>query len=96
MAHTHTTDYYTQFHLWKRPTLTGTAQALFVHPPDEVATQVTPGGLSVAAGMEVMAFSCLLNQLWVLERVSQEPDNPHTVPKLWEFSWAYSQGIDPL
>lgn len=41
------------------------AQTLLVQPPDEVPTQITPGGLSVAAGLEVVALSTLLDRLGV-------------------------------
>lgn len=46
--------------------LTDTPQALLVKAPDEVSTQVTPRGLSVAAGMEVVPFACFLFELEVL------------------------------
>lgn len=79
---------------WTRE-LTGTAQALFVEAPDEVPTQVTPGGLSVAAGLEVMSLSPLLYESWVTA-IPQQSDDAHSAEQLRNLPWAYPQGVGPF
>lgn len=75
--------------------LTDTPQALLVKAPDEVATEVTPRGLSVAAGLEVVAFSLFLWELWVLG-AAQDSDNAHPAQQVWDLCWVDPQGIGSL
>lgn len=75
--------------------LTDTPQALLVQAPDEVSTQVTPCGLSVAAGLEVVPLSLLLSEQGVLG-ATQDSDNAHPTQQVWDLPWAYPQGVCPL
>lgn len=75
--------------------LTGTAQALFVQSPDEVSTQVTPGGLGMAAGLEVMSLSPLICEQWV-QAIPKQSDDAHPAEQLWDLPWADPQSIGPL
>lgn len=75
--------------------LTDTPQALLVKAPDKVSTQVAPRGLSVATGLEVVALSFLLCELWVLA-AAQDSDNAHTTQQVWDPSRADPQGVGSL
>lgn len=75
--------------------LTDTPQALLVKAPDEVPTQVTPRGLSVAAGLEVVALSPLLNHLGVLG-AAQDSDDAHPAQQVWDLPRADPQGVGSL
>lgn len=75
--------------------LTDTPQALLVQAPDEVSTQVTPRGLSVAAGLEAVSLSLLLGELGVLG-AAQDTDDAHPAQKVRDLSWANPQGVGSL
>lgn len=75
--------------------LTDTPQALLVKAPYEVSTQVTPRGLSVAAGLEVVPFALLLWELGVLG-AAQDPDDAHPAQEVRNLSGADPQGVRPL
>lgn len=75
--------------------LTDTPQALLVKSPDEVSTQVTPCGLSVAAGLEVMSLSLLLCELGV-EGAAQDPDDAHPAQQIRDLPRADPQGVGSL
>lgn len=75
--------------------LTGAAQAVLVQAPDEVPTQVTPRGLSLAAGLEVVSLSLLLGHLGVMG-AAQDPDDAHPAQQVWNLPRAYPQGVGPL
>lgn len=75
--------------------LTDTPQALLVQAPDEVSTQVTPRGLSMAAGLEVVSLSLLLSDLGVLG-AAQDSDNAHPTQQVWDLPRAYPQGVCSL
>lgn len=74
--------------------LTSAAQALLVQAPDEVPTQVAPGGLSLAAGLEVVSLP-LLGDLGVVG-AAQDPDDARPAQQVWNLPRAYPQGIGPL
>lgn len=75
--------------------LTDTPQALLVQAPDEVSTQVTPCGLSMAAGLEVVSLSLLLNELGVLG-AAQDSDDAHPAQQVWDSPRADPQGVGSL
>lgn len=72
--------------------LTDTPQALLVKAPDEVSTQVTPRGLSVAAGLEVVTLSFLLCEVGVLG-TAQDSDNAHPAQEVRDLSRADPKGV---
>ncbi|TNN83990.1 hypothetical protein EYF80_005861 [Liparis tanakae] len=63
--------------------------------PDEVSTQVTPCGLSVAAGLEVVSLALLLGELGVLG-AAQDSDDPCPAQKVWHLPRADPQGVGSL
>lgn len=72
-----------------------TPQALLVQAPDEVSTQVTPRGLSVAAGLEVVTLSLLLGKMGVLA-AAQNSDDAHTAQQVWDLARADPQSVGSL
>lgn len=75
--------------------LTDTPQALLVKAPDEVSTQVTPRGLSVAAGLEAVSLPRLLWELGVLG-AAQDSNDAHAAQEVRDLSGADPQGVRPL
>lgn len=75
--------------------LTDTPQALLVEAPYEVSAQVTPCGLSVAAGLEVVSFSLLFFGMGVLG-AAQDSDDAHPAQQVWDLPRADPQGVGSL
>lgn len=75
--------------------LTDTPQALLVKAPDEVAAQVAPCWLSVAAGLKVVSLSFLLHKLGILG-AAQDPDDAHPAQQVRHLPRADPQGVRSL
>lgn len=68
--------------------LTCTAQTLLIKTPDKFSTQVTPGEMSMAVGLEVMTqdrFYCVTSGCFDADAVSNQTNNMEGAGLTWVY-----------